>query len=185
VRHRDYFLPVGPDDGDDGDDDGDEPEEAHEPPPATREALVSAVLLVISLVAVVGLAKSASPAIESGVRAAGAPLSVVGVAIALLVLLPETLAAVRAAARNRLQTSFNLAMGSALASIGLTIPAIAVAMIWLPGPLVLGLSPTEMILLALSVVVGTLTVVAGRATVLQGAVHLLIFASFLFIAVTP
>jgi Ca2+:H+ antiporter len=178
VRHRDYFLPVGPDDGD-------EPEEAHEPPPATREALVSAVLLVISLVAVVGLAKSASPAIESGVRAAGAPLSVVGVAIALLVLLPETLAAVRAAARNRLQTSFNLAMGSALASIGLTIPAIAVAMIWLPGPLVLGLSPTEMILLALSVVVGTLTVVAGRATVLQGAVHLLIFASFLFIAVTP
>jgi len=181
VRHRDYFLPVGPDGGDDGDD----LEEAHEPPPATREALVSAVLLVISLVAVVGLAKSASPAIESGVRAAGAPLSVVGVAIALLVLLPETLAAVRAAARNRLQTSFNLAMGSALASIGLTIPAIAVAMIWLPGPLVLGLSPTEMILLALSVVVGTLTVVAGRATVLQGAVHLLIFASFLFIAVTP
>ena len=181
VRHRDYFLPVGPDGGDDGDD----LEEAHEPPPATREALVSAVLLVISLVAVVGLAKSASPAIESGVRAAGAPLSVVGVAIALLVLLPETLAAVRAAARNRLQTSFNLAMGSALASIGLTIPAIAVAMILLPGPLVLGLSPTEMILLALSVVVGTLTVVAGRATVLQGAVHLLIFASFLFIAVTP
>ena len=192
VRHRDYFLPVGPDGGDNdggdndgGDEDGGDPEESHEPPPASREALVSAVLLVISLVAVVGLAKSASPAIESGVRAAGAPLSVVGVAIALLVLLPETLAAVRAAARNRLQTSFNLAMGSAVASIGLTIPAIAVAMIWLPGPLVLGLSPTEMILLALSVVVGTLTVVAGRATVLQGAVHLLIFASFLFIAVTP
>jgi Ca2+:H+ antiporter len=191
VRHRDYFLPVGPDGGDcaDGTDgaegtDGD-PEESHEAPPATREALVSAGLLVISLVAVVGLAKSVSPAIESGVRAAGAPLSVVGVAIALLVLLPETLASVRAAARNRLQTSFNLAMGSALASIGLTIPAIATAMIWLPGPLVLGLSPTEMILLALSLVVGTLTVVAGRATVLQGAVHLLIFASFLFIAVTP
>jgi Ca2+:H+ antiporter len=191
VRHRDYFLPVGPDGGAvsgapagaEGDDEG--PEEAHEPPPATREALVSALLLVVSLVAVVGLAKSVSPAIESGVRAVGAPLSVVGVAIALLVLLPETLAAVRAAARNRLQTSFNLAMGSALASIGLTIPAIAAAMIWLPGPLVLGLSPTEMILLALSVVVGTLTVVAGRATVLQGAVHLLIFASFLFIAVTP
>ncbi|HWN35027.1 MAG TPA: ionic transporter y4hA [Pseudonocardia sp.] len=182
VRHRDYFLPVGPDGGAGPGTDDDGP---HEPPPATREALVSAVLLVISLVTVVGLAKSVSPAIESGVRAAGAPLSVVGVAIALLVLLPETLAAVRAAARNRLQTSFNLAMGSALASIGLTIPAIAAAMIWLPGPLVLGLSPTEMILLALSVVVGTLTVVAGRATVLQGAVHLLIFASFLFIAVTP
>jgi Ca2+:H+ antiporter len=195
VRHRDYFLPVIPDDGSrvgsgDGSGDGsagpsDSLEDAHEAPPATRDALISLGLLVVSLVTVVGLAKSVSPAIESGVRAAGAPLSVVGVAIALLVLLPETLAAVRAASRNRLQTSFNLAMGSALASIGLTIPAIAVATIWLPGPLVLGLSATEMILLALSMLVGTLTVVAGRATVLQGAVHLLIFASFLFIAVTP
>jgi Ca2+:H+ antiporter len=199
VRHRDYFLPVIPDEGsrvDTGDGSGDasgdgsdgpsdSPEDAHEAPPATRDALISLGLLVVSLVTVVGLAKSVSPAIESGVRAAGAPLSVVGVAIALLVLLPETLAAVRAASRNRLQTSFNLAMGSALASIGLTIPAIAVATIWLPGPLVLGLSATEMILLALSMLVGTLTVVAGRATVLQGAVHLLIFASFLFIAVTP
>jgi Ca2+:H+ antiporter len=195
VRHRDYFLPVIPDDGSDegsgvasgdgSDGPSDSLEDAHEAPPATRDALISLGLLVVSLVTVVGLAKSVSPAIESGVRAAGAPLSVVGVAIALLVLLPETLAAVRAASRNRLQTSFNLAMGSALASIGLTIPAIAVATIWLPGPLVLGLSATEMILLALSMLVGTLTVVAGRATVLQGAVHLLIFASFLFIAVTP
>jgi Ca2+:H+ antiporter len=191
VRHRDYFLPVIPDDdtgdgsGDGSDGPSDSLEDVHEAPPATRDALISLGLLVVSLVTVVGLAKSVSPAIESGVRAAGAPLSVVGVAIALLVLLPETLAAVRAASRNRLQTSFNLAMGSALASIGLTIPAIAVATIWLPGPLVLGLSATEMILLALSMLVGTLTVVAGRATVLQGAVHLLIFASFLFIAVTP
>jgi Ca2+:H+ antiporter len=187
VRHRDYFLPVIPDDdtGDGSGDGSDSLEDAHEAPPATRDALISLGLLVVSLVTVVGLAKSVSPAIESGVRAAGAPLSVVGVAIALLVLLPETLAAVRAASRNRMQTSFNLAMGSALASIGLTIPAIAVATIWLPGPLVLGLSATEMILLALSMLVGTLTVVAGRATVLQGAVHLLIFASFLFIAVTP
>ncbi|MDT7610576.1 MAG: Ca2+:H+ antiporter [Pseudonocardiales bacterium] len=191
VRHRDYFLPVIPDEGSDegsrvgSDGPPDSLEDAHEAPPATRDALISLGLLVVSLVTVVGLAKSVSPAIESGVRAAGAPLSVVGVAIALLVLLPETLAAVRAASRNRLQTSFNLAMGSALASIGLTIPAIAVATIWLPGPLVLGLSATEMILLALSMLVGTLTVVAGRATVLQGAVHLLIFASFLFIAVTP
>ncbi|MDT7641416.1 MAG: Ca2+:H+ antiporter, partial [Pseudonocardiales bacterium] len=128
VRHRDYFLPVIPDEGsrvDTGDGSGDGPsdslEDAHEAPPATRDALISLGLLVVSLVTVVGLAKSVSPAIESGVRAAGAPLSVVGVAIALLVLLPETLAAVRAASRNRLQTSFNLAMGSALASIGLTI----------------------------------------------------------------
>ncbi len=180
VRHRDYFLPVPPEDGE-------SPEscEEHLPPPSSRTALASLVLLVVSLVAVVGLAKTVSPAIKAGVNAINAPLTVVGVAIAMVVLLPETLAAVRAARRDRLQTSFNLALGSALASIGLTIPAIAVATIFLPGPLVLGLSPIEMILLALSMLVGTLTVVAGRATVLQGAVHLLIFASFVFTAVAP
>lgn len=181
VRHRDYFLPVPAEDEPSASGDV----EVHLPPPSTRAALLSLVLLTISLVAVVGLAKTVSPAIESGVTAIGAPLSAVGVAIALVVLLPETLAAVRAATRDRLQTSYNLALGSAIASIGLTIPAIAVATIWLPGPLVLGLNPTEMVLLALSALVGTLTVVAGRATVLQGAVHLLIFLSFLFTAVTP
>jgi Ca2+:H+ antiporter len=189
VRHRDYFLPVGPDGADSRADSradpGQPPEDSHEPPPTAGHALLSLALLAASLVSVVGLAKTASPAIEAGVRAAGAPLSVVGVAIALLVLLPETLAAVRAASRDRLQTSFNLASGSALASIGLTIPAVAVATIWLPGPLVLGLSGAEMILLAVTVVVGVLTVVAGRATVLPGAVHLVIFASYLFVAVSP
>lgn len=177
VRHRDYFLPVSAADGE-------HPDE-HLPPPTTRAAVLSLILLLLSLVAVVGLAKTVAPAIEAGVTVVGAPLSVVGVAIALVVLLPETLAALRAAARDRLQTSFNLALGSALASIGLTIPTIAAAMLWLPGPLILGLSAIEMILLALSMLVGTLTVVAGRATVLQGAVHLLIFASFLFTAVAP
>lgn len=178
VRHRDYFLPVEPADGQ-------ECPEEHLPPPSNRTTVLSLVLLIMSLVAVVGLAKTVSPAIEAGVSAVGAPLTVVGVAIALVVLLPETLAAVRAARRDRLQTSYNLALGSALASIGLTIPVLAAAMIWLPGPLVLGLNGTEMILLALSMLVSTLTVVAGRATVLQGAVHLLIFASFLFTAVAP
>jgi hypothetical protein len=105
-------------------------------------------------VAVVGLAKIESPAIEEAVAAAGAPPSAVGVVIALLVLVPETLAAVRNARRDRVQTSFSLAFGSAMASIGLTIPAIAVASIWLEGPLALGLGPTQMVLLALTVVVG-------------------------------
>ncbi|NMH95199.1 ionic transporter y4hA [Pseudonocardia bannensis] len=177
VWHRDYFLPV-PVEGSDR-------TPVHLPPPSNRTTLISLVLLIGSLVAVVGLAKTASPAIESGVTAIGAPLSVVGVAIALLVLLPETLAAVRAARRNRLQTSFNLALGSALASIGLTIPGIAVASIWTEGPLLLGLGATETVLLALTAVVGTLTVSEGLATVLQSAVHLLIFAAFLFIAITP
>ena len=105
--------------------------------------------------------------------------------IALLVLLPETIAAVRAARRNRVQISLNLAFGSAMASIGLTIPAIAVASIWLEGPLVLGLGSTQIILLALTVVVGVLTVVPGRATRLQGGVHLVLLAAFLFLAVNP
>ena len=105
--------------------------------------------------------------------------------IALLVLLPETLAAVRNARRDRIQTSFNLAYGSAIASIGLTIPAIAVASIWLDGPLVLGLGPTQMVLLAITAVVSALTVLPGRATLQEGGVHLVLFAAFVFLAVFP
>ncbi|MBB4845527.1 Ca2+:H+ antiporter [Paucibacter oligotrophus] len=174
VRHRDYFLPA---DGADGD--------AHAPPPSTPVALLSLVLLMTCLVGVVGLAKLLAPAIEAGVRQAGAPLAVVGVIIALLVLLPETLAAVRAARANRLQTSLNLALGSGIASIGLTVPAVGVLSFFLPQALVLGLSPTHMILLLLTFGVGTLTLGTGRATVLHGAVHLVLFAVFLFLAVVP
>jgi Ca2+:H+ antiporter len=123
--------------------------------------------------------------IEDGVAAAGFPHSFVGVLIALLVLLPETIAAARAAARNRMQISLNLALGSAMASIGLTIPTIAIASIWLDGPLLLGLGPTQMVLLVLTVVVGVLTVVPGRATRLQGAVHLTLLAAFVFLAIYP
>ena len=142
-------------------------------------------MLFRSLVAVVGLAKIASPTIESGVLAVGAPISSVGVVIALLVLAPETLAAVRAARLNRIQTSLNLALGSAMASIGLTIPVIGLASIWLAGPLHLGLGGTEMVLLALTVVVHVLTLSTGRATVLQGSVHLVVFSAFLFLAISP
>jgi Ca2+:H+ antiporter len=110
---------------------------------------------------------------------------VVGVVIALLVLLPETAAAVRAAVRDRVQTSLNLALGSALASIGLTIPTIALASIWLEGPLELGLAPTGLVLLALTVVLSVLTVAPGRATLMQGAVHLTAFGAFLVLAFTP
>jgi Ca2+:H+ antiporter len=113
------------------------------------------------------------------------PQSVVGVIIALLVLLPETIAALRAARRDRVQTSLNLALGSAMASIGLTIPAVAVASFWLSGPLVLGLGATQMVLLVLTMLVSTLTVVPGRATPLQGGVHLVVFAAYVELAVTP
>jgi Ca2+:H+ antiporter len=172
VRHRDYFLPAGGD-------------VEHADPPTDRAARVSLGLLVVALVAVVGLAKLESPAIEDAVEAIGAPQSAVGVVIALLVLLPETLAAVRNARRNRVQTSFNLALGSAMASIGLTIPAIAIASIWIDGPLVLGLGATQMVLLAITVVVASLTVLPGRATVQEGGVHLVLFFAFLFLAVNP
>jgi Ca2+:H+ antiporter len=176
VRHRDYFLPVG--------DGADDPEE-HAAPPSNRATLVSLGFLVVALVCVVGLAKIESPAIEDGVDAIGAPQSAVGVVIALLVLLPETLAAVRNARRDRVQTSLNLALGSAIASIGLTIPAIAIASIWLEGPLVLGLGATQMVLLAITAVVGALTVLPGRATLQEGGVHLVLFAAFIFLALNP
>jgi Ca2+:H+ antiporter len=146
---------------------------------------MSLALLVLALCAVVGLAKVESPTIEDAVEDAGLPQSIVGVVIALLVLLPETLAAVRAAQRNRIQISLNLALGSAMASIGLTIPAIAVASIWLDGPLLLGLGPTQVVLLAITVVVGMLTVVPGRATRLQGGVHLVLLAAYVFLSVNP
>lgn len=179
VRHRDFFLPVAQR-GQQSDNEDD-----HAPPPTTRAALVSLGLLLVSLVAVVGLAKVESPAIETTVAVVGFPPSFVGVVIAILVLLPETLAAVRAAARGRIQTSLNLAYGSAIASIGLTIPTIALASVWLDGPLVLGLGPMQMVLFALTVLVSVLTVVPGRATRLQGGVHLVLLAAFLFLAVNP
>ena len=174
VRHRDYFLPVEVKDA-----------EAHSPPPSGKAALVSAGILVISLVAIVGLAKTLTPPVESGIAHVGAPKAVVGIIIAALVLLPEGLAAVRAALGNRLQTSLNLALGSALATIGLTIPAVAVVSITLQQPLALGLDPKDQILLALTLLLGVITLGTGRSTVLQGIVHLVIFAVFLFFSVVP
>ena len=142
-------------------------------------------MLLVSLVAVVGLAKMLSPTIESAVEIAGAPRAVVGIAIAMLVLLPETWAAVRARAANRLQTSMNLAIGSALASIGLTVPVVVVAAVVLELPLVLGLEPKDLVMLALTFVVSSITLASGRTHVMQGAVHLVIFAAFLLLAFVP
>jgi Ca2+:H+ antiporter len=173
VRHRDYFLMA------------ESGEEVHAPPPSNRAAVVSAILLVISLVAVVGLAKSLTPTIETALARLEVPKAVVGIIIAALVLLPEGLAALRAARANRLQTSLNLALGSALASIGLTIPAVAVVSIVLDQPLVLGLDAKDQVLLALTLLVGVITLGTGRTTVLQGIVHLVIFAVFLFFAMVP
>ncbi len=178
VRHRAYFLPLTRQ--------GEvisAPE--HIEKPTTRVTLTSLALLGMALVGVVGLAKGVSPTIETAIDSAGLPHAVVGVLIALLILLPETIAAVRAARRDRVQISLNLGLGSAMASIGLTIPAVAIASFWLPGPLMLGLGATHMVLLALTIVVGTLTVVPGRATPLQGGVHLVLLAAYLELAINP
>jgi Ca2+:H+ antiporter len=173
VRHRDYFLPVGA------------AEDEHAEPPSTRAALASFVLLCFALVAVVGLAKSLTPGIRAFMGAMSAPPSAIGIVIALLVLLPEASAAVRAALRNRMQTSLNLALGSALASIGLTIPAVAAVAITMHLDLALGLEPKEMAFLFITLIVASTTLASGRATVMQGAVHLVLFAAFVFLSVVP
>ena len=175
VRHRDYFLPS----------QDVANEDLHAPPPSARHAWISFGLLLVALVAVIGLAKLLSPAIERAVAAAGAPHAVIGIAIAMLVLLPETWAALRAARADRLQTSLNLAFGSAMASIGLTIPTVAVASVVLGLRLDLGLGPKDLVLLVLTFLVGTVVTSTGRTNMMQGAVHLVLFAAFLFLAFAP
>ncbi len=170
VRHRDYFL---------------DDKEEHAATPSNNVALTSAGLLLAALVAIVGLAKFLTPTVEAGLARIAVPKAVVGIVIAALVLLPEGLAALRAARANRLQTSLNLALGSALATIGLTIPAVAFVSIAIHQPLELGLGQKDTVLLALTLFVGVITLGTGRTTVLQGIVHLVIFAAFLFFAVVP
>ena len=175
VRHRDYFLPATDKSN----------AEAHAAPPTNLQAAASFGLLILCLVSVVGLAKVLSPTIEQVIIKAGAPKAVIGIVIAMLVLLPETWAAVRAALANRLQTSMNLAIGSALASIGLTIPVVAFAGIALDLPLTLGLWPMDLVLLAITFLISAVTLGTGRTHLMQGAVHLVIFAAFLFLAFVP
>ena len=175
VRHRDYFLPV----------ENAADEDNHAPPPSPRLAWLSFGLLLVALLAVVGLSKVISHNLEAALDSAGAPKPVLGIVIALLVLLPETWAAVRAAYANRLQTSLNLSLGSALSSIGLTIPAVAAASIVAGFPLVLGLEPKELVLMVLTFLVAAITLGEGRTHVLLGAVHLVICAVFAFLALVP
>ncbi len=175
VRHRDYFLPA----------DAREDEATHAAPPSGRAALISGAVLLACLAAVVLLAKALAPAIERAVLRAGAPEALVGIIIASVVLMPEGLAALRAARANRLQTSLNLALGSALASIGLTIPAVAIVSLATGWTLTLGIDLKASVLLLLSLLVTTLSLGTGRTTVLQGTVHLVVFAVYLFTTIVP
>lgn len=160
-------------------------EETHHLPPNKSSFLAACILLPVTLIAVILLAESLSPLIETSVSNAGLPIAMVGVVIAVMVLLPEATAAIRAALNNRLQTSINLALGSALASICLTIPAVAILTLFLDKPLALGLEGEHIVLLLLSLFISTITLAMGRTTVLQGVIHLMIFAVYLTIASVP
>lgn len=177
VSHRDYYLPQTEDKKTDIN--------FHAHKPSNLKTAASLILLILSLIVVVGIAELLSPTIEAGVKAVGAPKTIVGIAIALLVLLPEGFAAVRAAKANRLQSSLNLALGSGLASIGLSIPAIAAIAIYFDLPLSLGISNLNMTLMYLSFFIGALTLAIGRTTLLQGVVHLIIFFEYLFLSLVP
>jgi Ca2+:H+ antiporter len=172
VKHRDYFLDAGSAD------------DAHEPP-TDRIAITSLLLLVIALASVVLLAKVLSYPLEKAIAAAGLPQAFLGVVIAAIVLLPEGIAAAKSAMLNRLQNSINLALGSAVASIGLTIPSVAILALLLSQTPVLGISSANMTLLVLTLFVSTLTLGTGRTTVLQGAIHLVIFFVFLLVSAVP
>lgn len=177
VRHRDYFLPgVSP-----------ENEDIHAAAPSNRRTLISAIFLLVGLGVVVLLAKALSYPIEATARALGVaqPAALVGAVVAALVLLPESAAAIQAARRDRLQTSLNLALGSGLATLSLTIPVVGAVSVWLGQDLVLGLGAKEMVLLALTFAVSILTLGGGRTTVLHGAVHLIILAVFVYLLAVP
>ncbi|QQS11480.1 MAG: ionic transporter y4hA [Rhodospirillales bacterium] len=175
VRHRDYFLS----------DAAKAPAGAEHPPPTAGAVWESAGLLLMSLTAVVLLAKSFADSVKTAVAALGAPVAVIGLLVALLVLLPETLAALRAARRDELQKSLNLALGSSLATIGLTIPAVAALSVIVDRPLALGLEAIDAILLALTFGVSLVTFGAGRTNILPGFVHLVLFATFVFLVFAP
>lgn len=172
IRHREHFLPIAGD------------AEAHARP-GPRQTLISTGLLVVALIAVILLSKPFAVLAGVVVTYAGAPEAVIGVLVAMLVLLPEFVTALRAALADKLQQSINLALGSSLATIGLTVPAVALMSSLLGTPMVLGLSAKETVLLALSIVISLLTFGTGRTNILHGFVHLVLFATFVFLTVVP
>jgi Ca2+:H+ antiporter len=173
IRHRDYFIVESDGGGDDA---------AHA---SSRTLMLSMILLLVSLLAVVLLAKKFSLVVDAGAAAIGAPPAFAGILVALLILLPESVAAIAAARKNDLQKSINLALGSSLATIGLTIPAVAVVAYALDKTLVLGLEQREVILLVMTFLLSMLTFGTGRTNILFGLVHLVVFAVFVFMVFVP
>jgi Ca2+:H+ antiporter len=174
IRHRDHFLTA-----------SEEEDEEIFVKPSGKIAIVSTVFLIVCLGAVVFLAESLAPGLESWVQSIGAPVSLVGVIIALVVLLPEGLSAYRAARKNHLQKSLNLSLGSALASIGLTIPTVSFVSLYTGLPLTLGINAGSSMLFLLSLIIIILSLSTGKTTILQGIVLLIIFAVYIFSIIFP
>jgi Ca2+:H+ antiporter len=172
VRYREHFTPV-------------QEKEVHGPRPSGKLALGALGMLVVALLSVVLLAKGVSPFIQLAVAGVGAPPALVGVLVAVIVLLPEAATALRAAREDQLQTSINLALGSAVACIGLTVPTVAAIAWWKGLPLELGVSPGDAVLLALSFMMALITYGTGRVNLLSGVVHLILLATWLFLLLAP
>ncbi|WP_407176812.1 calcium:proton antiporter [Bradyrhizobium sp. STM 3562] len=172
-RHRDYFIKENADAAEGG------------APISSAMLGLSVVLLLLSLLAVVLLSKKFSLVVEAATAAIGAPPAFAGVVVALLILLPESVAAVSAARKNDLQKSINLALGSSLATIGLTVPAVSVAAFTLNKQLVLGLNGQNMVELLLTFILSMLTFGTGRTNILFGLVHMVVFAIFIFLVFVP
>ncbi|PYF02580.1 Ca2+:H+ antiporter [Rhodopseudomonas faecalis] len=173
VRHRDYFVTAAPESA------------KHQDEPHHDSVPLSLSLLLVSLFAVVMLAEKFAHLVETTSEMIGAPIAFAGLVVAVLILLPESVAAIAAARRNQLQRSINLALGSALATIGLTIPAVALVSLMLDKTLTLGLETQEMVLLVLTFFISMLTFGNGRTNIMFGLVHLVVFALFVFLVFVP
>ncbi|MEI6174291.1 MAG: ionic transporter y4hA [Bacteroidota bacterium] len=173
IRHRSHFLS------------GDEGNETEEEKPALKTTILSGVLLPVNLIVVVLLAESIAPHLTLFIQSVGAPISLSGVIIASVILLPEGISAVKAARKNQLQKSLNISLGSALASIGLTLPTVALVSVFTGMPLALGISVESTVLFLLSLFVIILSFSTGKTSILQGIILLVIFAVYLFTILIP
>lgn len=176
VRHRSYFLDAHlARTGEQGE------------TPALARAVAAFVALGFSLLGVSLLAERFVPALEEMLASTGVPEvnPIAGAAVAILVLLPESLNAIRAARRNALQTSLNAALGSAVSTIGLTVPAVALISLATGRDLVMGLGSRDAVMLLMTLMLSVVSFGAGRTNVFTGLVHLVVFATYVFFLFVP
>jgi Ca2+:H+ antiporter len=169
-RHRGYFMLS----------DVDEP--THEAPSGNAPPLsYHALFLALYMAPVVFLAEQLGAPLDHLIETASAPTQLGGLIIAALVATPEAISAVRSAFADHLQRAVNIVLGSALATIGLTVPVVLVIGLATGGGVTLGLDHTDFVLLLLTLAVSVVTFASGRTNVMQGAVHLLLFAAYLLL----